>query len=163
MNHPQQVALWGVHDDTDDRRTLPDLLRECMALAGVDAFDLDAAATVGSAKAPRWFDRETDGLRQPWSGRVWCNPPFSACGPWAVKAGAEAERCQVVALLLPANRTEQGWWQQSIEPDRRAGRLAVYFLAGRRRFEHPSGWQTPAKGDHPPFGVCLVVWSRGEA
>jgi hypothetical protein len=61
-------------------------------------------------------------------------------------------------MLLPANRTEQKWWQDLVEPSRLNGSLAVYFLAGRRRFDRP-GWKKPAKGDRPPFGLCLLVWS----
>lgn len=33
-------------------------------------------------------------------------------------------------MLLPANRTEQGWWQRHVEPNER-----------------------------PPFGCCLVIWT----
>jgi phage N-6-adenine-methyltransferase len=157
LNHPQQLARRGPADHVDDRRTPPDLLAECAALAGVDGWDLDAAASAANTKAECWHDVDADGLRQPWHGRVWCNPPFSGLDRWAAKATAEATRCTVIALLLPANRTEQRWWQEVIEPQRLAGTIAVHFLAGRRRFDRP-GWTKPPKGDRPPFGLCLAVW-----
>lgn len=60
-------------------------------------------------------------------------------------------------MLLPANRTEQGWWQRHIEPYRRAGSLEVEFLKGRMRFLKPG--QTEIKpNERPPFGCCLVIW-----
>src|SRR5690606_4173877 len=132
---------------------------ECAALAGVDRFDLDAAANDDNAVAPRWYTREDDGLLQPWFGRVWCNPPYSDIRPWVDKAFHEHVHSSVltVAMLLPANRTEQSWWQDLIEGPRRFGSIRVFFLRGRRRFERP-GWSKPAKGDRPPFGLCLVVW-----
>ena len=161
-NHPQQVATRGALDEVDDRRTPPELLAECMALAGVDAFDLDAAANDANALAPRWHTLANSALAAPWlAGRVWCNPPYSDLRPWVAKALEERPRYSVAVMLLPANRTEQSWWQDLLEPARLAGDLDVYFLRGRRRFDRP-GWTAPAKGDRPPFGLVVVV-IRGQA
>jgi phage N-6-adenine-methyltransferase len=156
QNHPQQL----VRDDVDDRRTPVDLLAECAALAGVDAFDLDVAANAENTKAPRFFAIDDNGLEQPWdAARVWCNPPYSNIPAWVDKAWVESCRREVdvIAMLLPANRTEQSWWQDEIEPHRGGPFLRVHFLRGRRRFDRP-GWTKPVKGDRPPFGLCLLVW-----
>ena len=54
-------------------------------------------------------------------------------------------------------------WQDDVEPYRDRGPLSslgVRFLPGRIRFGHPETWQTPPKGDRPPFGLCLLVWTR---
>lgn len=160
-NHPQQTEVRGALDDVDDRRTPPDLLAECAALARVSGFSLDVAANAENAKAPRFYTREDDGLRQPWHGVVWCNPPYSNCEEWVLKAWHEhfTRRATRIAMLLPANRTEQGWWQDHVEPFRGRLDFEVYFLRGRRRFDRP-GWEKPAKGDRPPFGLCLLVWER---
>lgn len=157
-NHPQQVAVRGPLDDVDDRRTPPDLLAECMALAGVEAFDLDVAANDENAVAPKWYTLDDDGVTCAWFGRVWCNPPYSDIRRWVQKADEKHADCELIAMLLPANRTEQSWWQDYIEPWQRINTLDVYFLRGRRRFDRP-GWTAPTKGDRPPFGLCLVVWS----
>lgn len=158
-NHPQQVDANGARDDVDDRRTPLDLLDECRRLAGVTTFDLDVAANSENAKAPYFITAEQDGLATPWRGRVWCNPPYSDCGAWVQKAWAEvdARHIDVIAMLLPANRTEQAWWQEWVEPYREGTILRVHFLRGRRRFDRP-GWTKPAKGDRPPFGLCMLVW-----
>jgi hypothetical protein len=62
-------------------------------------------------------------------------------------------------MLLPANRVEQGWWQDHVEPfrDRPGSPLRVEFLRGRMRFDRP-GWQPGPKGDRPPFGCALLIW-----
>ena len=49
-------------------------------------FDLDVAAPVDGAPnvpASRHYSAIDDGLAAPWSGVVWCNPPYSRFRPWA--------------------------------------------------------------------------------
>jgi len=158
-NHPQQTSTRGALDDVDDRRTPFDLMDECMILARIETLDLDVAANRHNRLADSYYTIGNSGLENCWYGNVWCNPPYSDIRPWAMKAAAEIHRCKRIAMLLPANRTEQGWWQDLIEPGRIDGAIDVYFLRGRRRFDRP-GWVPPAKGDRPPFGLALVVWKR---
>lgn len=168
QNHPQQVGKRGADDTTDDRRTPDDLWQQWHARW---QFNVDAAANEESAKCEHFYAIEHDGLRQPWFGRVWCNPPYSNVGAWVAKARFEMERAagpDVIVMLVPANRTEQRWWQENIEPQRDAEplfdghSLRVEFLPGRIRFNRP-GWTKPAKGDRPPFGLCLLIWERIES
>lgn len=153
--------------DLDRRYTTRETMDLCVRLAGVDGWDLDVAADEESHWAPRWFGVEVDGLRQPWAGRVWCNPPYSEVGHWVVKACEEFERVrgpQVIAMLLPCNRTEQAWWQELVEPYRDGRDLPVFgltthFLPGRVKFGHPGNRDAVGVGS-PPFGCVLLVWRR---
>lgn len=163
QNHPQQTEKRGARDDVDDRGTdqaFFDALSERLG-----GFTLDVAAAPHNAKCDRFFTIEEDGLTQSWSGWVWCNPPFSDIRPWVQKAWAEwtfrdrSAGPHLIVMLLPANRVEQGWWQDLVETrrDRPGSPLHVEFLRGRMRFDRP-GWTKPAKGDRPPFGCCLLIW-----
>ena len=141
--------------ENDDRRTPQSLFDD---LHAVHSFTVDAAASTENAKLPRYWTIETDGLSQPWHGeRVWCNPPFSNIAAWVEKAERETSRgCELVVMLLPANRTEQPWWQDHIEEARASGSVSVRFLRGRTKFEYANGVVKKA----PPFGCCLVTWRR---
>ncbi len=168
QNHPQQIPQHGPSlfpdledpiDTLDDRGTDPTLF------AMLDQrfhFTLDVAASEDNAKCANYFDRYTNGLTEEWAEqRVWCNPPYSNIRAWVEKAWSEwAEGCwrpELIVMLLPANRTEQSWWQDLVEPRRdRGGPFTVEFLAGRLRFV--PGVVTE-KGDRPPFGCCLLIWS----
>ncbi|KJK12546.1 methyltransferase [Terrabacter sp. 28] len=161
-NHPQQTERRGARDDVDDRgtdQTFFDSLEERFG-----KFTLDVAAAPHNAKCERFYTRENDGLAMPWKGRVWCNPPYSDCGAWVRKAWEEWDADEyppaLIVMLLPANRVEQGWWQDFVEPcrDRPGSPLSVEFLRGRMRFDRP-GWTPGPKGDRPPFGCCLLIWS----
>lgn len=173
-NHRQQVAARGGADDAiDDRATTPEDFARFDAALG--PFTLDVAAGAHNTKCPRFFSIVDDGLRRSWaSERVWCNPPYSRIGPWVEKAWREHESTSGIAMLLPANRTEQGWWQQHVEPFRdgsliypgrkRTGYtiaspspLAVTFLPGRMRFI-AAGDDRVHPNDRPPFGCCLLTW-----
>lgn len=161
-NHPQQTAQRGASDEVDDRGTDRDFFEKTAQRLG--GFDLDVAAAAHNAKCERFFTRADDGLAQDWPGRVWCNPPYSDCGAWVRKAWEEfnSGRASSIVMLLPANRVEQGWWQDGVEPfrDRPGSPLRVEFLRGRMRFDRPD-WTPGPKGDRPPFGCCLLIWQRG--
>lgn len=87
---------------------------------------------------------------------MWCNPPYSAIEPWVQKAWKSS--ADLVVMLLPANRTEQGWWQRWVEPGRLDGTLRVEFLPGRMRFIKAGALEV-GPNERPPFGVCLVIWA----
>jgi phage N-6-adenine-methyltransferase len=158
-NHPQQTGARGALDEVDDRGTEPEFVRGLEARFG-EPFTLDVAAAAHNAKAPRYFTRADDGLVQSWAGeRVWCNPPYSDLYAWVAKAWSEWEGTRGIVMLLPANRVEQRWWQELVEPirDRAGSVLRVEFLSGRMRFIRPTAVIGP-KGDRPPFGCALLIW-----
>lgn len=174
-NHPQQTGKRGAVDAVDDRGTDQSFFDSLASRFG--GFTLDVAAAEHNAKCERFFTREDDGLSQPWglgptmnNERVWCNPPYSNLRAWVGKAWKEwsffpgkprriAFAPEVIVMLLPANRVEQAWWQDLVEPyrDREGSDLRVEFLRGRMRFDRP-GWTPGPKGDRPPFGCCLLIW-----
>ena len=51
-------------------------------------FTLDPCATIASAKAPKFYTVEDDGLEQSWANeRVFMNPPYGRhIGDWIAKA-----------------------------------------------------------------------------
>jgi phage N-6-adenine-methyltransferase len=157
-NHPQQIGTRGALDEVDDRGTHPENFDPWNVRFG--GFTLDVAAAPHNAKCERYFTRDDNGLAQSWAHeRVWCNPPYSDIHSWVAKAWQEWPRSRGIVMLLPANRVEQRWWQELVEPYRdRAGEpLTVEFLPGRMRFERRNVVIGP-KGDRPPFGCCLLIW-----
>ena len=97
-----QVAL------TNDDWYTPKWIFETMGLE----FDLDVAAPPGGISwipAKRHFTMAEDGLLQPWSGRVWMNPPFSKMTPWADRF--REHRNGVAILPLTKNNWSQRMWE----------------------------------------------------
>lgn len=178
-NHPQQVgprgtkrkdllpglgeffgeAVVDVTDDVDDRAIPEGLFAEWQKRF---EFTLDAAANHHNAKLPKYYTKEQNGLSKSWAGeRVYCNPPFSDIGPWVEKAWVE-KACPLVVMLLPANRTEQTWWQKLVEPLRDKSEIfRSEFLPGRLRFLAPGEDSVPANS-RPPFGCVLLIWTRDQ-
>lgn len=159
-NHPQQIRVNGPRHDIDDRATDPALFARLHQRFN---FTLDAAALPHNAKLPRYFTPEDNGLEQSWAGeRVWCNPPYSDIPTWLEKAWDEVGHAALIVMLLPANRTEQGWWQEFVEAYR-DGRTPdgprVEFIAGRQRFI-AAGATGIGPNERPPFGCCLLIWDR---
>jgi phage N-6-adenine-methyltransferase len=113
--------------------------------AELGPFDLDVCASAENAKCERFFTREDDGLAQPWTGKVWCNPPCGRTLPaWMAKAWeASQTTAELVVCLVPA-RTDTGWWHDY------AARGEVRFVRGRLRF---GGAENGA-----PFPSAVVVF-----
>lgn len=169
QNHRQQVGKRGALDKVDDRRTPRSLFDPLNEEFG---FTLDAAASAENRLCDAHYTKRVSGLENSWfSFNVWCNPPYSDIRPWVEKATFEIGQRnevtgryygpRVIVMLLPANRTEQSWWQDLIEPGRREGLIEVRFLRGRLRFNTPEhDYTSQPKGNRPPFGCCLVIWRR---
>ncbi len=149
--------------EQDERYTTRETMAWCASKAGVAMWDLDVAACEESHKADVFYSVVTDGLVHPWFGRTWCNPPYSDIAPWVAKAWREMESApgpSVIAMLIPASRTEQSWWQTSVEAKRdRGSSFTTHFLPGRTRFGHPGNPEGVGVGS-PPFGCVLLVWRR---
>lgn len=166
-NHRQQVGKRGPNPKVDERQTSPEVFDP---LHGRFRFTIDAAALPRNAKLERFWTPEEDALRQSWAGeRVWCNPPYSNIEPWVEKAHGEWllsarpqwEGPELIVMLVPANRTEQGWWQRQVEPylrERRTG-FRVEFLPGRLRFIAFDADQIKPN-ERPPFGCALLIWGE---
>ena len=176
-NHPKQVRTRqsdlfqesGGLESVDDRRTPREFFD---ALHSEFGFTIDAAASAENALLPFFLTKNDDGLARSWSGeRVWCNPPYSAIPAWVRKANDETETggCPLAVLLLPADRTEQPWWQDIIEPNRDRGLgLSTRFVRKRIKFGLPPGHPEADRGlangkkgggyRYPPFGCVLVIF-----
>jgi len=173
-NHPQQIDKRGALDEVDDRGTDPALFAALDERFG--PFTLDVAAAPHNAKCEQYYTKNVDGLECPWTGVVWCNPPYSSKLLYAfVKkawlewkrddeiaiAGHTVVRPSRIVMLVPANRPEQDWWQDLVENhrDRPGSPLRVEFLRGRRRFVMP-GKTSIEPNQRPPFGVALLIWDH---
>lgn len=101
---------------------------------GLPRFDLDPCGAPGHDTAQRVYTLEAgdDGLRDPWWGRVYCNPPYGAKNilPWVNKMMAHVEAGGSWTMLIPADVGQIGIWQ-----DRALIRLdAVMFWRHRIDF-----------------------------
>lgn len=154
-------------DDPNSRYTPRALILD---LHGEFRFTVDAASAADAPSSQligRFWSRADDGLKKSWGGeRVWCNPPFDDLESWVRKANYEAcTGCELVVMLIPANRTEQSFWQQMVEPYRDGrspfgARLTTRFLPGRVQFGFPGNPDGVGQSS-PPFGCVLLIWTGG--
>ena len=117
-------------------------------------FDTDPCAPVH----PLWqtarimYDKNDDGLKQEWYGRVWLNPPYSR--PLIERFVEKmAEHNNGIALLY--NRCDSKMFQDIIF--RKAS--AMKFLRQRIRFYRPDG----TRGGSPGCGSILIAFGRDNA
>lgn len=147
--------------DADDRWT-PQWLFDRLNL--VHRFTLDAAASFENAKCAHFFSRDDDGLTKSWRDQiVWVNPPFSDLSAWVAYARHQVNEngCPKVVMILPANRTEQPWWHEHIEPyrDNCRGGVRVRFLPKRVNFGKSGDPEGKKYKSNVMFGICVVVFT----
>lgn len=98
-------------------------------LAREFGFTLDVCALPENAKCATYFTPENDGLKMPWSGVCWMNPPYGReMVLWLKKAREERENGVTTVALIPA-RTNTGWWHEIVMPC-----SEVRFVRGRPCF-----------------------------
>jgi len=93
-------------------------------------FDLDVCALPENAKCERFYTPEMDGLKQPWEGTCWCNPPYGKYSiiKWVQKADLSTTSGSTVVMLLPA-RTDTQWFHEFV-----LGKAEIRFVKGRLKF-----------------------------
>jgi phage N-6-adenine-methyltransferase len=150
MASHRQRQRRSVHfrSDSSEWATPADLFARLDAQNG--PFTLDPCATPENAKCAAYFTRADDGLAQPWTGRVFLNPPYGReIGQWVKKAHEAARTtAEVVVCLLPA-RTDTRWWHEHC-----AG-AEVDFLPGRLRFGNATCGA--------PFPSAVVVFRNAQS
>lgn len=123
-------------------------------LAALGPFDLDPCAPV----LPPWplaaktYTMHDNGLKQPWDGFVWCNPPYGReAAAWLARL---ADHGNGLALIFARTETEMFFahvWDKA---------TAVLFLRGRLHFHHVNGARAAANAGAPS---CLVAYGEEAA
>ena len=130
-------------------------------MGGIDLDPASCETANANVQAAQFYTASDNGLEQPWSGRVWMNPPYAQpliaefCGS-LIKHIA----CQTVtqACVLVNNGTETAWGQQLI-----ANASAVCFPKSRIRFIDKEGKPSGAPLQGPMicyFGASVDEFSR---
>jgi len=104
------------------------------------AFDLDPCSPVNRpwSTASNHLTIFDDGLSVPWSGRVWCNPPYGK--KTEVWLDRLANHGNGIALIFARTETRAFFKTVWDRAD------ALLFLKGRIRFHHVTGEQAASAG-----------------
>jgi ParB family chromosome partitioning protein len=82
-------------------------------MGGIDLDPATCPAAQATINATKWYTKREDGLRQPWQGRVWLNPPYSTLAPKFVARFAEHYAAGAVSqgvLLLGTHHLTTQWF-----------------------------------------------------
>lgn len=146
------------------------------AMAPVFPWSLDVCASGPNVCKNHYFLPEMDGLKMPWFGLCWMNPPYGTqILEWVKTAwfyGSQIKAGITVVSLLPA-RTDTVWWHATVP-----SASQVVFIRGRLTFGSDAywawRWEQPTVNGKPnslygqygkkqsaPFPSAFVVWGDG--
>lgn len=124
-------------------------------IEALGSFDLDPCAAPDPKPWPTadvHYKLPTDGLAEPWFGRVWLNPPYSKeAVKWLRKLAGHGRGTALVFA-----RTETSWFVETVWK----AATAVLFLHGRLHFHYADGTRAPANSGAPS---CLVAYGSDDA
>ena len=117
----------------------------------IKQFDLDPAHPGRDnpyccVPARRIFTKADDGLRQPWHGLVWLNPPFGGRRGQVVWLRKFFTHGNGIALV--AARTSADWFHEVVVPNAEL----LCFPNGKTKFHRPDG----SIGKEPGTGIVLI-------
>ncbi|WP_420431356.1 DNA N-6-adenine-methyltransferase [Candidatus Poriferisocius sp.] len=119
------------------------------AMGSIDMDPASSAEANKTVQASMIYTAQMDGLARKWSGRVWCNPPFSEMTAWAMHAMDQYERGDIQALCL------LGPWGASRWQPRAWSTADGICLIDKTL----PGWHGPAAAASPksdPWGYGLI-------
>jgi ParB family chromosome partitioning protein len=109
--------------------------------------DLDPASTEEANRviqASKYFNKDQDGLKQEWYGRVWMNPPYAQplIEDFCKKLISEIKSKNTTeAIVLVNNATETQWFQNLCQLAQ-----SICFPKGRVKFWSPTSISAPLQG-----------------
>lgn len=147
-SRPGDPGYRGANDPArDEWYTVPEIVEACReAMGGIDLDPASCAEANEVVRADRYYTAEDDGLAQPWSGRVFLNPPYS-------KTGGKREFVEQVVNEYLAGRIEAACLLTFNDVSPRWGRVlreaaeAYCWIDGRRLF-----WSDKLDGNGPGLG-----------
>ena len=135
-NSVPPVTIATLHTGDEDSYTPPEYIESArIVMGGIDTDPASNQKAQAIIQARRYFTAEIDGLLQPWSGRVWMNPPYTArvINRFIAKLLADIASGDVSqAIVLTNNNTDTSWFHAAAEVS-----AAVCFTRGRINFIKP--------------------------
>jgi phage N-6-adenine-methyltransferase len=115
----------------------------------IDVDPASSAQAQGTVQATTWFDKESDGLRQQWYGKVFLNPPYSQpdITRFVEKLVQEYKAGRVAqAIMLTKSATDTEWFRSAW------GHCSAFcFTQGRVKFRDPDGETANPQEGHAFF------------
>jgi ParB family chromosome partitioning protein len=128
-------------------RRFTDSARQVMG--SIDLDPMSSAEANRSVRASRIFTHDTDGLKHPWSGTVYLNPPWSAADPPVQKLLHHYRRGDVTAAIicLSGLMTSAVWFRPLHD-------YPMCFPTPRPRFVRPG----QSDVDSSPAAGCIFIY-----
>ena len=126
------------------------------AMGGIDLDPASCAEANEVVQATAFYTLKDNGLTKPWTGKIWCNPPYQGYTRLFVEKLAEevaAGRVTQACLLVSLAHLSTHWFHEAA--------TFPYLLCtpkGRLKFRQPGG--TPSTG--PSGSVILAVGADPE-
>jgi len=98
------------------------------------------------------YERGENGLKLPWYGTVFVNPPFSEKTKWLARAVEESQTDSIdcIYVLVPDSTDTISWWHKYVSEA-----TYICFFEGRISYIDESGNQ-----GSPPFGSALCMFGE---
>ncbi len=147
-----KAALYG-HDEGDEWYT-PRWIFDSLGLR----YSIDVCApsdlTHVTTPADSFLTEAEDGLTQPWHGTIWCNPPYSAPDPWAVRCVEHGDGLLLTHIPMNADWCTKVW----AACDGIRLFQAIEFVRPDGKTQRPGSWlQLAAFGETATAALAQMV------